>query len=242
MKNLSIEQITSLIDLTSLSDSDNSDSVVQLVKAANVGIGNQLPASVCVYSNFHPELEALSQKVKKAVVAGYFPSGQAEIQLKQAELSLISDYPIDEIDFVINKGKVLENDFDYLSRELKMARESTHNKCLKVILETGLLNAWQIQKSTQIAIDNKVDFVKTSTGKTETGATKEAAQIFAKTIAASNKACGIKISGGIRTQNEAQQYINEVSAILGEEFIHPNTFRIGASSLFTNLASAFDKQ
>lgn len=241
MNKENILQIASLVDLTSLSDTDSKTHIQQIVDTANRGIAGIKPASVCVYSNFSNELAQLDPSIKKAVVAGYFPSGQATIQLKQNELTLLNELDVDEIDFVINKGEITSNNFEYLRNELDMARATVPNKCLKIILETGILTQEQISKAAQIAIDCKVDFLKTSTGKLAVGATVSAAEIFAHQIKRFNATTGIKISGGIRTIETAEQYITILGDILGKSFIDPKTLRIGASSLFTNLADAYEK-
>lgn len=236
-----ILQITSLVDLTTLSDLDNPASIQNIVNIANTGIGACKPASVCVYSNYSNHLSELNPQIKKAIVAGYFPSGQASIQLKQKELTHLNLMEVDEIDFVVNKGELIANNYEHLHNELEMARSTVPDKCLKIILETGVLSNEQIAKASQIAIGCNVDFLKTSTGKIAVGATEKAAEIFANQIKQLKATTGIKVSGGIRTIQDAEKYISLVQHILGESFIQPETMRIGASSLFTNLAEAYQQ-
>ena len=93
----------------------------------------------------------------------------------------------------------------------------------------------KIKKSSEIAIKNGADFIKTSTGKSKIGATSEAVRIMCKTIVQCNKKAGIKVSGGIRTLDDALLYKNIIFQEVGENWLTPELFRIGASSLYDNL-------
>jgi deoxyribose-phosphate aldolase len=111
---------------------------------------------------------------------------------------------------------------------------------LKVILETGeLIEEGLIKKATQIAINAKADFIKTSTGKSKIGATPEAVQWMCEQIKEhyeqTGRKVGLKISGGVRTENDAIAYIKIVQEILGATWLTPDLFRIGASSLASDL-------
>ncbi|MEO9534196.1 MAG: deoxyribose-phosphate aldolase [Crocinitomicaceae bacterium] len=224
-----------MTDLTSLNSTDASQQIFDLLGKANDGILNTKPAAVCVYSNFASELAALNPTIKKAVVAGFFPESQASLEQKKNELIAISEFAIDEVDIVINRGKLIEGDYDFLSNEIRQARKILSNKTLKVILETGELSTDQIAAASRIAIEEAADFIKTSTGKSKTGATEEAVETMCQIIAESNSTCGIKVSGGIRTIDDALIYQNIVLRILGEKWLYPERLRFGASSLFDNI-------
>ncbi|UKN03416.1 deoxyribose-phosphate aldolase [Paracrocinitomix mangrovi] len=230
--------ILSLIDLTTLNDNDTENVVEQLVNKANTGFENVHPAAVCVYSNFG-NFAANISKTKVAVVGGCFPSGQTLIEAKAAEYKLIQQLNVDEVDIVINRGDLIASDFENVAKDVKAARSIFTNKSLKVIIESGELNAELIKKASEIAISEGADFIKTSTGKSKTGATPEAAQIMCNVIqnhfTQTGKKIGFKASGGIRTKEDADKYINIVKNTLGDEWINPSLLRIGASSLYDNL-------
>ena len=230
-----ILNIVRLTDLTSLNSTDTSQQIFDLVGKANEGILNTQPAAVCVYSNFASELAALNPTIKKAVVAGFFPESQASLEQKKNELIAISELAIDEVDIVINRGKLIEGDYDFLSNEIRQARKILSDKTLKVILETGELNTDQIATASRIAVEEAADFIKTSTGKSKIGATEVAVETMSRIIAESNTTCGIKVSGGIRTIDDALIYQNIVLRILGEKWLYPERLRFGASSLFDNI-------
>ena len=237
-----IKEYISLIDLTSLSSLDNENSIIDLVSKGNKGLAQVLPAAFCVYSE-HITTVATNKKesIKTATVAGYFPSGQSTIEQKINELEALNKSNADEIDIVVNRGKILLGDYEYLSREISKSKETIGDKCLKVILETGELNPEQIKKSSEVAINSGANFIKTSTGKSTVGATPEAVKIMCESIKKSGLNVGIKVSGQVRTFEDAQLYRAIVESILGEEWINKNRFRIGASSLFDNLINDYSK-
>ncbi|MCB9224406.1 MAG: deoxyribose-phosphate aldolase [Crocinitomicaceae bacterium] len=230
----SIHQLISFIDLTSLNDTDNQEAVAALVDKANKGILGSTPAAVCVFPNFGQYARSLT-KLNVAVVGGCFPTGQTTTEAKIAELQDIATLPVDEVDIVINRGELIAGNYDYVANEISLSKKAIGSKHLKVILESGQLNEWQIKKASEIAIDNGADFIKTSTGKINVGATVPAARIMCEAIARSGKKVGFKASGGIRTYEDAMNYYRIVHEVLGENWLTPELFRIGASSLFDNL-------
>ena len=231
-----IKKYISLIDLTSLSSLDNEQSIKRLIEKGNSGLEGVQPAAFCIFSTHIKQLlQSRSTTIKCATVAGYFPSGQSTLEQKMNELNSLIATDVDEIDIVINRGNVIAGDYNYLAKEIKLSKEIVGDKCLKVILETGELNAQQIQKSSEVAISSGADFIKTSTGKSSTGATIEAAEIMCGAIKTSNKNVGIKISGGVRTFDDAHAYASLIKDILSEDWIRKDRFRIGASSLFDQL-------
>lgn len=230
-----------LIDLTSLSSSDNSKSIRQLIDRANTGFKGAHPAAVCTYSNHSGLLSSsLKSGINSAIVAGYFPSGQASLDLKKSEYEQLAHLDVDEIDIVINRGELIAGNIDFTTQEIKMAREIFIDKKLKVILESGELSDSQLSTAAKIAIDLGADFIKTSTGKGALGATPEAVNIMCDQILLAKKKTGIKISGGVRTLKDVILYSSIVCQKLGGEYINKDSFRIGASSLFDELIKEYN--
>ena len=232
--------LISCIDLTSLGHSDNEQIIGALIQKANNGFKDTHPAAVCTFSNYSEfALDNINPQIKTAVVAGYFPSGQASLESKRNEYQMISRTAVDEVDIVINRGELIAGNLDFTAKEIEMARITLSNKTLKVIIESGELSKNEIALASKIAIQNGADFIKTSTGKGSIGATVEAAKIMCEEIKLSKKAVGFKASGGIRTLKDAILYTEIASNILGENFLTKNLFRIGASSLFDELIKEY---
>jgi deoxyribose-phosphate aldolase len=231
-------QIFSSIDLTSLESTDHGSTLELIIKKANTAIDNRHVAAVCVYPNLGDFVKSkLKPTIKTAVVGGCFPSGQTLTEAKVAELKLIEKTSADEVDIVINRGAFLAGDYDYVRNELQAMRQAVPSKILKIILETGeLKNADQIRLASEIAIACGADFIKTSTGKCAVGATPEAAEIMCEVIKnhfeKTGKKIGFKPSGGIRTIEQALAYLEIIERINGSDWIQPELFRIGASSLY----------
>jgi deoxyribose-phosphate aldolase len=240
-----LQLLYSCIDLTSLNTEDNKESIWRFTETVNDfdGSNPDIPnvAAICVYPNFVSTVkEALTADVRIASVAGGFPSSQTFIEVKIAEVSLAVADGADEIDIVLNAGLFFEENWEELCREIEEIKEACRDAHLKVILETGLLNtAANIQKATILSIYSGADFIKTSTGKVYPGATPEAAYVICQTIKEyyriHREKIGIKVSGGVRTADDAVKYYTLVKEILGEEWLNPEYFRIGASSLATNI-------
>lgn len=237
------KEIFSFLDLTSLNATDNIDSITTLVDfALEQNQRGFSVAAVCVYSNFGVFVKAkiASTGIKTAVVAGAFPHGLSSLETKIFEVQQMAELGLDEIDIVVNRGLILSNDFDLAERELLSLRNACPHVGLKVILETGeLMREVLIKNATQIAINSGADFVKTSTGKSNIGATPEAVRWMSEQIKEhfekTGRKVGLKVSGGVKTEQDARQYIQIVRDILGESWLHPNLFRIGASGLAKEL-------
>jgi len=141
--------------------------------------------------------------------------------------------------------KFLEKNYAALSEEIMEIKTSCRGAKLKVILETGTLKtAENIAKASLLSIASGADFIKTSTGKAETGATLEAAYTMCKVIKEfeekNNTKIGIKIAGGVATIQNAVEYYTLVEALLGKEFLNKEFFRIGASRLANVLLSEIE--
>ena len=235
----------SCIDLTSLNTEDNKESIWSFTEEVNDFEGSRpdIPnvAAICVYPNFVSTVkEALTADVRIAATAGGFPSSQTFIEVKIAEVSLAVADGADEIDIVLNAGVFFEENWEELGQEIDEIKDACKEAKLKVILETGLLKTTSnIQKATILSIYSGADFVKTSTGKVYPGANPEAVYVICQTIKdyyrLNRKKIGIKVSGGIRTVDDAIKYYTIVKETLGKEWLNPQFFRIGASSLAKNI-------
>ena len=235
----------SCIDLTSLNTDDSVDSIWKLTEKVNDFEGSnpdvENVAAICVFPNFVSMVkEALSADVKIATVAGGFPSSQTFPEIKIAEISLALADGADEIDVVISAGAFFDDDLETFCNDLLEIRDVCRDATLKVILETGLLKtASNIKKAAILSMYSGADFIKSSTGKVYSGATPEAVYVMCGAIkeyyALHNKKIGLKISGGVRTTEDAVKYYTIVKEILGEEWLTPDYFRLGASSLADNL-------
>jgi len=241
-----LKQILGFIDLTTLSGDDTTQRVEVLCNQAtsyfsdDKGIPNV--AAVCVYPVFantvHHCLKGTD--IKTACVAGAFPSGQAPLPIRIEEVKYAIDHGADEIDMVISRGRLIEGDTDFIYDEVSMIKEACGATHLKVILETGELKSVElIRKASEIAINGGADFIKTSTGKISPAATPEAFIIMLETIKeyfdATGKMIGIKPAGGISSSDDAISYYLLVKQILGERWLSNTYFRIGASSLASNV-------
>ncbi|MDH6342974.1 deoxyribose-phosphate aldolase [Parabacteroides sp. PFB2-12] len=237
-----LKRIHGCIDLTSLTAVDTRESIWAMVDQVNdfEGTNPEIPnvAAICTYPLFVDTVkQALTaQEVKIASVAAGFPSSQTFIEVKIAETAMAVMQGAEEIDVVLNLGYFMEENFDEMTEELQEIKDSCREAQLKVILETGALgSATNIQKAAILAIYSGADFIKTSTGKEYPGASHVAfytmCQVIRQYYAITQKRIGIKAAGGIRTSEEAVKYYTIAQEVLGEEWLTPTLFRIGASSL-----------
>ena len=247
-----LKTIHGCIDLTSLTSLDSKESIWKLVDSVNdfEGTRPDVPnvAAICTFPLFVDTVkQALTaQDVSIASVAGGFPASQTFTEIKIAETALAVADGADEIDVVMNLGYLLEENYEELTEELSEIKEACRNAKLKVIIETGALaTATNIQRATLVSMYCGADFVKTSTGKGYPGATPEAAFTICETIRAyhllTGKKVGIKISGGVRTAEEAVKYYTIVKEKLGDEWLTKDYFRIGASSLVKDIENRLGK-
>ncbi|MBQ5853208.1 MAG: deoxyribose-phosphate aldolase, partial [Rikenellaceae bacterium] len=151
----------------------------------------------------------------------------------------------DEIDIVINVGELLEGRLDEMASEIEVLREEASDVVLKVIIESGALKTPElIRKASLLSMMAGTDFVKTSTGKIDVAATPEAAVVMCEAIRdyyeKTGRKVGFKAAGGVRTAEDAALYYTIVEQTLGKEWLTPELFRIGASSVANNLISAIE--
>ncbi len=162
------------------------------------------------------------------------------------ETAMAVENGADEIDVVISIGEFLNGEYDLMGNEIETLRKEIGDEItLKVILESGILAEPElIHRAAVIAMLAGADFIKTSTGKASVAATPEAAVVMCEAIrlfaAQTGRKVGFKAAGGISTPEDAALYYTIVQEILGEEWLTPERFRIGASSLANNLLSAIE--
>ncbi|MCI0473869.1 MAG: deoxyribose-phosphate aldolase [Ignavibacteria bacterium] len=251
------EKTVTFLDLTTLEGNDTFEKVRNLCGRAlsplksNRGIKC---AAVCIYPRFISTVkEALKNSgIKTASVATSFPSGQVPLELKLKEAEYCVNEGADEIDMVISRGEFLSGNYDFVYKEISEVNSICKNYSsvpvhLKVILETGELQTPQnIHLASEIAIDAGADFIKTSTGKTSVSATLPASYVMLRVIKEhyekTGKKIGFKPAGGIRKSADALQYITLVKNMLGDEWLSPGLFRIGASSLLDDLAGELNSE
>jgi deoxyribose-phosphate aldolase len=183
--------------------------------------------------------ELINSSIKLASVATGFPSGQTLLPIKLLETQLALDHGADEIDMVISRGKFLEGEYNYVFDEIAAIKEICKGNTLKVILETGELETFDnIRKASDIAIYAGADFIKTSTGKIQPGATLSANLVMLQSIKDYYDKTGIKIgikpSGGLSSIEVVLPYLEMIRAVLGEHWITNKLVRFGASSLANN--------
>ena len=241
----------SAIDLTTLSCCDSEESVEAMARRA-AEFEMDFPhlqnvASICVYPPFVETvgLNIDGTPLRITSVAGGFPSSQTFLEVKMLEVAMAIETGADEVDIVVNVGKILTGAYDEAANEIEVLREESDGATLKVILETGALKSPEmIYNASLLAMAAGADFIKTSTGKIDISATPEAAVVMCKAIKEyhdkTGRKVGFKAAGGVRTAEDAALYYTIVKEILGEEWLSTDLFRIGASSAANNILSAIE--
>ncbi|NCB49806.1 MAG: deoxyribose-phosphate aldolase [Alphaproteobacteria bacterium] len=228
-------KVIPLIDLTSLPPEETKENIKSLCAQTETRFGSV--ASVCIWPAFI-KLAKSDLKGKKVSIATVlnFPKGEESEESVLKNLQKAIKEGADEIDVVFPYKKWLEGNKDEALSLIQMCREKAPKKILKVIMETGeMKRTLQIMEAAKALLELKVDFLKTSTGKTEIGATLEAANALLDVLAETKSDAGIKISGGIQTMEQVSQYVALAENVMGKDWLTPNHFRIGASSLLHNI-------
>lgn len=230
------------LDLTSLNDDDNEYSIEKLCQRAITPYGNV--AAVCVYPKFVPQARKLLKdtNIKIATVVN-FPKGELDFNNLSQEIKEAIKFGADEIDAVFPYKTFLDGEFESCEKFLEVvAYECGKKYRSKIILETGEIQKTSlIAKASRMCINQGVNFIKTSTGKTAVSATPEAANIILETIASSKKPVGFKASGGIKTFEDAKKYLTLANIILNSKWISSKNFRIGASSVLDELLNVINR-
>ena len=241
----------STIDLTTLACTDSVESVTRFARrAAEFYLDYpHIPnvASICVYPPFVETvgLAVDGTPMRITSVSGGFPASQTFLEVKVLETAMAIENGADEIDIVINVGELLEGRLDEMASEIEVLREEASDVVLKVIIESGALKTPElIRKASLLSMMAGTDFVKTSTGKIDVAATPEAAVVMCEAIRdyyeKTGRKVGFKAAGGVRTAEDAALYYTIVEQTLGQEWLTPELFRIGASSVANNLISAIE--
>lgn len=233
-----------LVDLTTLADDDTDDRVRALCgRAAASGV-----AAVCIYPRFvatavgalaaHRTADDAGTAVQVATVVN-FPAGTDPIEAIVAETERALADGADEIDLVVPFGAAMAGDLDAVEATVARIDEVCGDHLLKAILETGALrDAELIGQVARRALAGGADFCKTSTGKIDVGATLDAARVILDAIVEDGRRAGIKLSGGIRTLDDAADYLDLIDHMMGPDWVSPATVRFGASSLLDDLLAA----
>ena len=206
-------------------------------------------AALCVYPNMIPTaVEALKGSgVKIASVATYFPSGQAPLEVKLADVRSAVEMGADEIDMVIDRGAFLAGDYASVYDEIVAVKEAVGDAHLKVILEAGELETYDnIRRASVLAMAAGADFIKTSTGKVNPASTLPGSLVMMEAIrdfyGQTGRAVGMKSAGGIRTAKEAISYLVVLYETLGPDWMTPDRYRFGASSLLNDVLMQIRKE
>ena len=242
-----------MVDLTTLEGKDTPGKVASLCQKALSPHEGDIPqvAAVCVYPSMvkHAAKQVKGTAVKIASVATAFPSGQAPLKTRVAEVRQAVADGADEIDMVINRGAFLEGELSLVQDEIAQVVEACGEATLKVILETSELETYDHIRAASFLAMRAIrpgDFIKTSTGKTSANATLGNNQVMIEAIRDFYLATGTEIAmkpvGGIRTAKQALQFLIAVKETLGDAWLNNRRYRFGASSLLNDLLRQLETQ
>jgi deoxyribose-phosphate aldolase len=235
-----------VMDLTTLEGSDTPGKVSALCSKAirPDPTDPSIPscAAVCVYPNLVPVAKErlAGTGIKVASVSTAFPSGQSPLDVKLRETEEAAGMGADEIDMVIDRGAFLSGRYAKVFDEIVRVKEACGDAHLKVILEVGELGTYDnVRRASLLAMAAGADFIKTSTGKLPGAATLPVQLVMLEAIRdvhdETGRKIGMKPAGGVRTAKNAIQYIVQVYETLGPEWLTPDLYRIGASSLLNDV-------
>jgi len=185
--------------------------------------------------------------VKVASVATAFPSGQAPTPVKVAEVRDVVEMGADEVDMVIDRGAFLSGRYAKVYDEIVQVKEAAGDAHVKVILETGELGTYDnVRRASLLAIAGGADFIKTSTGKLPSSATLPVTLVMLEAIRdvyeETGRRVGMKAAGGIRQAKQAVQYLVQLHETLGPEWLTPDLYRLGASTLLNDVLMQIRKE
>ena len=242
-----LKMCVAMMDLTTLEGKDTPGKVAYLCRKALQPADpkyNVPPCgAVCVYPNmvrYARRFLGENSPVHVASVATGFPSGQFPLRTKLEETRRAVADGADEIDMVIDRNAFLVGDHAAVFDEIAAVKEACGPAHLKVILETGELVTYDnIRLASRIAMDAGADFIKTSTGKVNPAATMPVTLVMLEAIRdyffETGVRIGMKPAGGIRTSKQALAYLVMVKETLGDDWLTPDLFRIGASTLLNDV-------
>lgn len=245
-KEYAIDLAIRMVDLTTLEGQDTPGKVRALAsKAMRPDPADPTcpaAAAVCVY----PDMVATAKEtlgnsgVHVAAVATAFPSGRAALDIKLADTRDAVEAGADEIDMVIDRGAFLSGRYLQVYDEIVAVREACGDAHLKVIFETGELQTYDnVRRASWLAMMAGCHFIKTSTGKVQPAATLPVTLVMLEAVRdfreATGQQVGVKPAGGIRTSKDAIKYLVMVNEIAGPDWLDPDWFRFGASTLLNDL-------
>lgn len=243
----------SMVDITTLEGQDSRGKVEALCRKAMRpdALDRTVPscAAVCVYPAMVPLVRKYLQgsTVKTASVATGFPSGQTSLQIKLDETRQAVESGAEEIDMVISRGAFLMGQYQAVYDEVAAVKEASAHAHLKVILETGELGTFDnIRKASFIAMAAGADFIKTSTGKIDGKSTPAITLLMLQCardfFALTGHAIGMKPAGGIADTKTALAYLVLVYETMGAQWMTPDLFRYGASTLVNDICMQLHTQ
>jgi deoxyribose-phosphate aldolase len=242
-----------MVDLTTLEGADTPGKVRALcakAKRPDPADPDAPPvAAVCVYPSLVPTaVEALAGSgVHVASVATAFPSGQAPLEVKLADVRAAVAAGADEVDMVIDRGAFLSGRYLEVYRQIVAVKAACGSAHLKVILETGELATYDnVRRASWLAMLAGGDFIKTSTGKVAPAATPPVTMVMLEAVRdfrdRTGRQVGVKPAGGIRTAKDAVRNLVLINETAGDDWLDPRFFRLGASSLLNDLLMQRTKQ
>lgn len=240
------------IDLTTLAGDDTPDRVARLCAKARqpiapdlldaMGVTGLTTGAVCVYPTMvAPAKRALGDSgIPVASVATGFPAGLMPLNLRLAEILYAVEHGADEIDIVITRAHVLRGEWSALYDELRAMREACGEARMKAILATGDLKSLEnVARASHVAMQAGADWIKTSTGKEGVNATLPVSLVMCRAIRdyrdQTGHVVGFKPAGGLRTAKDALNWQVLMAEELGRDWLSPDLFRIGASSLLGDI-------
>ena len=248
-KAYAIDLAISMIDLTTLEGADTPGKVRALATKAlrPDPTDSTCPpaAAVCVYPDMVSTVrDVVGDRLHVASVATAFPSGRASLDIKLRDTADAVAAGADEIDMVIDRGAFLAGNVRQVFDEIVAVKEACSSAAgtahLKVILETGELVTYDnVRRASWLAMLAGADFIKTSTGKVQPAATMPVTLVMLEAVRdfrrATDRQVGVKPAGGIRSAKEAVRYLVMVNEVAGDDWLHADWFRFGASSLLNDL-------
>ena len=237
-----LKMVVSMMDLTTLEGKDTPGKVAYLcrkaIQPADPRFGVPSCAAVCVYPNLVRSARMFlgDSPVHVASVATAFPSGQMPLSVKLEDVRLAIAEGADEIDMVIDRGAFHTGEYARVADEISAVKQVCGAVHLKVIFETGELGSYdQVRFCSDLAMRAGADFIKTSTGKVAPAATLPVTLVMLEAIRDfyydTGRRIGMKPAGGIRTAKESLAYLVMLSETLGDDWLTPDLFRFGASTL-----------
>jgi len=231
----------SLLDLTNLDSDCTVEDVENLCARAQTKFGNT--AAICIWPQFiAPATKFLKGTDIKIATVVNFPNGSTNTTSVEKETKKAIADAVDEIDLVFPYKAFLAGDLKTAGDQILAIRQLCLSPVkLKVIIETGELGSEEaIRKASLLAIDRGADFIKTSTGKVLENATPASARLMLEAIKQADEPVGFKAAGGLRTTEDAAEYLKIADEIMGADWAKPSTFRFGASSVLANLLATLE--